>query len=125
MRSRIPVSVFNRRLAALITPWQVPQIVIISSPSASACANVLALRASAITGSASVTAPAPLPAAAVQLVIGNAKHVMQKQMEAVFKGNPPAVGVLLYESQPAAASGHTLLASTIVGSAFRRTDQRK
>lgn len=52
---------------------------------------------------------APLPAGAVTLTVGTAKHVMQKQMAAVFKGNPPAVGVLLFESQPAAASGHTLL----------------
>ena len=74
---------------------------------------------------APTTPIAPLPAAAVQLVVGNAKHVMQKQLEAVFKSNPPAVGVLLYESQPAAASGHTLLAATIAGSAFRRTDKRK
>ena len=65
MRSRVPVSVFNRRLAALITPWQVPQIVMTSSPSASACANVLALSASAISGSTSVTTPAPQQAAAV------------------------------------------------------------
>ena len=54
-----------------------------------------------------------LPAAAVTLTIGAAKHVMTKQMSGVFKGNPPAVGVLLFESQPAAASGHTLLAQTI------------
>ena len=56
---------------------------------------------------------APLPAGAVQLVVGGAKHVMQKQMAAVFQGNPAAVGVLLYESQPAAASGHTRLDATI------------
>lgn len=55
----------------------------------------------------------PLPAGAVQLTVGDAKHVMQRQMAAVFKGNPPAVGVLLYESQPAAASGHTLLNNPI------------
>jgi hypothetical protein len=51
----------------------------------------------------------PLPSGTVQLVIGAAKHVMTKQMGAVFKGNPPAVGVLVFESQPAANSGHTLL----------------
>jgi hypothetical protein len=51
----------------------------------------------------------PLPPGTVTLVIGKAQHVMQKQMAAVFKSNPPAVGVLLFESQPAAASSHTLL----------------
>ena len=51
----------------------------------------------------------PLPTGMVQLTVGDAKHLMTRQMAAVFKGNPPAVGVLLYESQPAAASGHTLL----------------
>jgi hypothetical protein len=51
----------------------------------------------------------PLPPGAVQLIVGDAKHVMQRQMAGVFKSNPPAVGVLLYESQPAAASGHTLI----------------
>jgi hypothetical protein len=56
---------------------------------------------------------APLPAGAVQLVIGNATHVMQRQMAGVFTSKPPAVGVLLYESQPAAASGHTLLNDSI------------
>ena len=62
---------------------------------------------------APTTPIAPLPAGAVQLVVGTAKHVMQKQMTAVFQGNPAAVGVLLYESQPAAASGHTQLDATI------------
>ena len=56
---------------------------------------------------------AALPTAAVTLTIGTAKHVMTKQMAGVFKGNPPAVGVLLFESQPAAASGHTLLAAKV------------
>ncbi len=51
----------------------------------------------------------PLPAGAVKLSVGTAKNVMQREMAAVFKGTPPAVGVLLYESQPAASSGHTLL----------------
>jgi hypothetical protein len=55
----------------------------------------------------------PLPAAAAQLTVGTAKHEMQKQLASVFKGNPPAVGVLLFESQPAAASGHTLLNTPI------------
>lgn len=55
----------------------------------------------------------PLPAGTVQLVVGSAKHVMTKQMAAVFKGNPRAVGVLLFESQPAASSGHTLLSATV------------
>lgn len=52
---------------------------------------------------------APLPSGAVQLTVGDAKHLMRRQMAGVFKGNPKAVGVLLYESPPAAASGHTLL----------------
>lgn len=52
---------------------------------------------------------APLPEGAVELTIGDAKHEMQKQMASVFKGNPAAVGILLYESQPAASSGHTRL----------------
>jgi len=56
---------------------------------------------------------APLPAGTVTLTVGAAKHVMTKQMAGVFKHNPPAVGVLLFDSQPAAASGHTLLAATI------------
>jgi hypothetical protein len=34
-------------------------------------------------------------------------------MQGVFKHNPPAVGVLLFESQPAASSGHTLLSTPI------------
>lgn len=51
----------------------------------------------------------PLPTPSVTLTIGTAKHLMTKQMAGVFKGNPPAVGVLLFESQPAAASGHTQL----------------
>jgi hypothetical protein len=55
----------------------------------------------------------PLPPGTVTLVIGKAKHVMQKQMTGVFMGNPQAVGVLLFESQPAAASGHTLLSTPI------------
>jgi hypothetical protein len=55
------------------------------------------------------TAITPLPAGVVQLTVGDAKHEMRRQMAAVFKGNPPAVGVLLFESQPAAASAHTLL----------------
>ena len=66
IRFRVPGSVFNRRLAALMTPWQVPQIVMTSRPSASACANVLALKASAMSGCASVTTPAPQQAADVQ-----------------------------------------------------------
>ena len=56
---------------------------------------------------------APLPAAAVTLTVGTAKHLMTRQMAGVFKGNPAAVGVLLFESQPAAASGHTLLAAKV------------
>lgn len=55
----------------------------------------------------------PLPTAAVTLTIGTATHVMTTQMSSVFKGNPPAVGVLLFESQPAAASGHTMLTTPI------------
>jgi hypothetical protein len=56
---------------------------------------------------------APLPTAAVTLTVGTAKHLMTTQMGGVFKGNPPAVGVLLFESQPAASSGHTLFAAKL------------
>lgn len=52
---------------------------------------------------------APLPPGAVQFTVGDAKHLMRRQLAGVFKGNPKAVGILLYESPPAAASGHTLL----------------
>lgn len=52
------------------------------------------------------TSPNP---ALVRLTVGAAKHVMQRQMAAVFKDNPSTVGLLLFESQPAAASSHTLL----------------
>lgn len=45
----------------------------------------------------------------VRLTVGDAKHEMTKQLASVFKGNPPTVGILLYESQPAAASAHTQL----------------
>ena len=55
----------------------------------------------------------PLPKGSVDLTVGKVKHVMQKQMASVFKGNPAAVGVLLYESQPAASSGHTRLKDPI------------
>lgn len=61
-------------------------------------------------GSAPIT---PLPAGVVGLTIGDAKHVMTKQMNAVFASKPPAVGVLLFESQPAAASSHTLLNAAV------------
>lgn len=49
------------------------------------------------------------PAGLAQLTVGDAKHLMTKQLASVFKGNPPTVGILLYESQPAAASAHTQL----------------
>ncbi len=55
----------------------------------------------------------PLPKNSVELVIGNAKHIMQKEMSSVFKGDPMAVGVLLYNSPPAASSGHTRLKDPI------------
>lgn len=55
----------------------------------------------------------PLPAAAVQVTIGDARHVMQRQLAGVWKGKPTPVGILLFESQPAAASGHTRLADPI------------
>lgn len=55
----------------------------------------------------------PLPDESVELTVGNAKHTMQKEMAAVFKGNPPAVGILLYDSLPAASSGHTRLTDPI------------
>ena len=55
----------------------------------------------------------PLPAGVVQLTVGDAPHLMRRQMAAVFAGNPAAVGVLLFESQPAAASSHTLLSTPI------------
>ena len=58
----------------------------------------------------------PLPAAAATLTIGTAKHLMTQQLSGVFKGSPPAVGVLLFESQPAASSGHTLLAMELAQS---------
>ena len=51
----------------------------------------------------------PAPAGMVRLTVGEAKHDMTKQMASVFKGNPPPVGILLYESQPSAASAHTQL----------------
>lgn len=55
----------------------------------------------------------PLPAGMVQLVVGDAKHLMTRQMKSVFTSAAQPVGVLLYESQPAAASGHTLLNATL------------
>ena len=55
----------------------------------------------------------PLPNNAVELVIGKSNHKMQKEMAAVFKSNPPAVGVLLYNSPAAASSGHTRLADPV------------
>jgi hypothetical protein len=55
----------------------------------------------------------PLPKNSVELVIGTAKHTMQREMSSVFKGDPVAVGVLLYNSPPAASSGHTRLTDPI------------
>jgi hypothetical protein len=54
----------------------------------------------------------PLPQGSVMMQVGDENkndNGMHKQLTAVFKTNPPAVGVLLYESQPAASSGHTQL----------------
>jgi len=51
-----------------MTPWQVPQIVMMSRPSRSACAKVRALSARAPYGSASVTTPAPQQDEAVNSV---------------------------------------------------------
>ena len=59
--------------------------------------------------SAPPAGPATLPAGAVAVQVGSAKSPMTKQLQAVFGANPKPVGILLYESQPAAASGHTLL----------------
>jgi hypothetical protein len=55
----------------------------------------------------------PLPAGSALLTIGDAQHVMRDQMASVFNGNPPAVGILLFESQPAASSSHTLLKNPV------------
>ncbi len=55
----------------------------------------------------------PLPKGSVTLTVGDAKHILQKEMAGIFKDNPPAVGVLLYDSQPAASSGHTRLTEPI------------
>jgi hypothetical protein len=54
----------------------------------------------------------PLPAGAVSFQVGNEKssdNGMHEQLASAFKSNPKAVGILLYESQPAASSGHTRL----------------
>ena len=54
----------------------------------------------------------PLPAGVVAFQVGDenkSDNGMHEQLATVFKGNPPAVGILLYESQPAASSGHTQL----------------
>lgn len=54
----------------------------------------------------------PLPKGSVAMQVGDEdkdEQGMHKQLAAVFKGNPPAVGILLFESQPAASSGHTQL----------------
>jgi hypothetical protein len=55
----------------------------------------------------------PLPTGSVMMQVGEEdknENGMHKQLKRVFKGNVPAVGVLLYESEPAASSGHTQLA---------------
>jgi hypothetical protein len=52
----------------------------------------------------------PLPAGSVSFQVGDetqSDHGMQSQLAALFKNNPAAVGILLYESQPAASSAHT------------------
>ena len=54
----------------------------------------------------------PLAAGAVAFQVGdenNSDNGMHDQLVTAFSGNPPAVGILLYESQPAASSGHTQL----------------
>ena len=54
----------------------------------------------------------PLSAGVVAFQVGDEKNSdngIHEQLVTVFKGNPPAVGILLYESQPAASSGHTQL----------------
>jgi len=54
----------------------------------------------------------PLPIGAVAFQVGDEKssdNGMHEQLMSAFKGNPKAVGILLYESQPAASSGHTRL----------------
>lgn len=56
-----------------------------------------------------VAAGATAATGLVRLTVGDAKHEMTKQLASVFKGNPPTVGILLFESQPAAASAHTQL----------------
>lgn len=65
IRSRSAGSVSSRLLAAPITPWHVPLIVITSSPSCSACAKVRAFNATCTSGSASPTTPALQQDAAV------------------------------------------------------------
>ena len=52
----------------------------------------------------------PLPAGCVSFQAGDEDqndHGMHDQLAAVFKSNPAAVGILLFESQPAASSAHT------------------
>jgi hypothetical protein len=64
------------------------------------------------TAPGSKTSLTPLPPGSIMMQVGTEnknENGMHKQLTAVFKSNPPAVGVLLYESQPAASSGHTQL----------------
>lgn len=54
-----------------------------------------------------------LPEGSVSLTVGDAKHIMQKEMDGVFKKDPKAVGILLYDSQPVASSGHTRITKPV------------
>lgn len=59
----------------------------------------------------------PLPIGAVAFQVGDetdSDNGMHAQLVSAFKGNPSAVGILLYESQPAASSGHTQLDSLAI-----------
>lgn len=53
------------------------------------------------------------PASTVALTIGDSRHPMRNQMAKVFAKNPPAVAIQLFESQPAATSGHTILTEPV------------
>lgn len=64
-------------------------------------------------GAAPAGGVAPLAPGTVQVTVGEARSPLTPQMKAVFKGDPPAVAALLFQSQPAAASTHTLLLDPI------------
>ena len=55
------------------------------------------------------------PADAVRLRLGSSTHPMRGQMKTAFRGARP-VGVLAFESQPAATSSHALVTTPIEGS---------